>query len=143
VSEPSLSSPSRRPGGLWVAVAWLTAALLAVYPLFGWWGYHRHGALGLVAAGFAASVCWVAGASALACVRLTTDTNPVAGVLGSMVFRMGLPLASGLVLQQTHEPLASVNIFGTVLLYYLITLAVETILSVRMVGVRGPVSRAA
>lgn len=115
-------------------MALLTAALVAVFPLFAWVGYHRHGEVGVVAAALAGSIGWLAGASALVCIHLTSRSNPIAGVFGSMLFRMGLPLVIGLVLQNTVPALAEVGIFGTVLLYYLVTLAVETTLSVRMVG---------
>lgn len=139
VSPPSALKPLPR---LASTLGWLTAALLAVFPLFAWVGQQRHGAWGLITAAVAGGICWLAGAVALTCVRLTRDTAPLAGLLGSIFFRMGLPLVAGVVLQSTHAQLAAAGIFGNILLYYLITLVVETTLSVRLIQGPTPVSRA-
>jgi hypothetical protein len=116
-----------------LSVAILTAALVVAFPLFALYGHYRHGGWGLVAAAVAAVICWVSCSLALACVAILQPTQPVAGVLGSMIFRMGIPMVSGLVLQHHHAELSEAGIFGTILLYYLLSLVVETLLSVRLI----------
>jgi hypothetical protein len=123
-------------------VAILTAALAAAFPLFGWFGYHRHGEWGLIAAAVAASVCWFGCTMALFCAAFLQRTQPVAGLLGGMLFRLGVPLVLGLVLQHNHEPLAQAGIFGTILLYYLLSLVVETVLSIRMLPAQQQIFKA-
>ena len=123
-------------------MAVLTAALAVAFPLFALYGHHRHGSWGVVAAMVAATICWVSCSLALACVALFQRTQPVAGILGSMLFRMGIPLILGVALQHNHEQLAAAGIFGTVLLYYLLSLVVETLLSVRLIPSSPQISKA-
>ncbi len=59
-----------------------------------------------------------------------------------MIFRMGVPLVFGVALQQGHEQLAAAGIFGTILLYYLLSLVVETLLSLRLIPSTLQVSKA-
>lgn len=132
-----------KPVRLGSSLVWLTVALLAVFPLFAWVARYQHGQWGLIAAAVAGGICWAGGAAALVCAALLNRSSPVAGVLAGMLFRMGLPLAGGVILQQTHAELAAAGIFGTVVLYYLITLVVETTLSIRLLRGAGAASRTA
>ena len=54
-------------------------------------------------------------------------------VLSGMALRTGIPLVGGFVLQSQVEPLAAAGIMGYVLVYYLYTLVVETILSLKLI----------
>jgi hypothetical protein len=116
-----------------ISVTILTAVLAAAFPLFAWYGYYRSGTWGVAAAGVAAVVCWVGCTLALACSALLQRTQPVAGVLGGMFFRLGVPLVLGLALQYNHAELARAGVFGTILVYYFLSLVVETILSIRLI----------
>jgi hypothetical protein len=145
VNSSSTSSDFSEPlpvRQLALSVAILTAVLAAAFPLFAVYGYHRHGSWGLIAAIVAALVCWASCSLALACVAFLQRTQPVAGILGSMIFRMGVPLVLGIALQQNHEQLAAAGIFGTILLYYLLSLIVETLLSVRLIPSSLQISKA-
>lgn len=129
-ATPVESLPMRQLG---VSVAILTAILAAAFPLFAFYGHVQHGAWGVRAAGVAASLCWFGCSMALMCTVVFHRVNPVVGVLGAMFFRLGVPLVLGLVLQHNHPDLAQAGVFGTILVYYLLSLVVETILSVRLI----------
>ena len=49
-----------------------------------------------------------------------------------MIFRMGLPMGVGLLLNYGGGPLASAGVFGWIVVFYLLTLAVETLLSLHL-----------
>jgi hypothetical protein len=118
-----------------VACLVLSAALLLAFPGFAWFGYCRSGAAGLLAAVVAGAVCWFGALAALVVVGLMRGGPQVLhGVLLSMFFRMGLPLVAGITLSQAGGPLAEAGVFGMIVVYYLIGLFVETLLSVRLVG---------
>lgn len=113
-----------------MSVGMLSMAVLLAYPLVAWWGYLQHGPGGLSAALVAALVCWLGAALALLVTwLLDAPETAVSSLLLSMSFRMGLPLVGGLLLHQAGGPLASSGVFGMVLIFYLVTLAVETPLS--------------
>ncbi|MEX2173440.1 MAG: hypothetical protein WD872_03705 [Pirellulaceae bacterium] len=59
--------------------------------------------------------------------------QPIGGILGGMMFRMGLPLLAGIALQKTNEPLAEAGVFPMILGIYLVALVAETLLSLRFV----------
>ena len=53
-------------------------------------------------------------------------TNAVAGILLSMLLRMGIPLAACVVLLRTRGPLVEAGAVVMILVYYLVTLVAET-----------------
>ena len=55
---------------------------------------------------------------------------------------MGLPMGVGLALTRTGGPLAEAGLFGMILVFYLVGLVVETILSVRILGSSQGVAKA-
>jgi hypothetical protein len=57
----------------------------------------------------------------------------VQGILVAMIFRMGLPLAAGVVITQQNEPLARAGLFAMILALYFVALVVETALSLKFV----------
>lgn len=125
---------SRGSLSLKACFGWLTLALVVVLLAAGAWSFERHGESGLVAALVAFAVCWTAGAAALAITGLArTPERAMHGLLLSMLVRMGLPLAAGIVLQGRGGPLAEANVFGLIVVFYLVMLAVEAFLSVRLV----------
>ena len=86
----------------------------------------------VVVAAIAGSICWIAGAAALSVTTVATRLGtPVQGVLLGMLFRMGLPLAAIVIFTQSNHPLAA-SLAPTMLGVYLITLVLETLLSLRI-----------
>ena len=123
-------SPGRSPMATWAA---LTAVLLAAWPAFAWFGHHNHGAAGLQASVVAGVVCWIGASAALFLVALLQGPLAVHGTIAGIFFRMWLPLGTGVLLDNMNRPLAEAGVFGMILLYYLVALAVEMPLSLRLV----------
>lgn len=125
------SSAQAKSMGVGVALLLLSLVLALVFPLFAWYGHATYGAYGLASAGVALGVCWLGAAMALLVVRLSRSA-PAAGLLGSIFFRMGLPLLVGIWLNSQGGPLAQAGVMGMILVYYLIALVVEVVLSLRV-----------
>ena len=80
-------------------------------------------------------VCWIAAALALITTYVASrQGSPVQGVLAAMFFRMALPLPAVLVLPRLNDQLAAGGLVGTILGVYLVTLAAETFMALRLVG---------
>jgi hypothetical protein len=87
-----------------------------------------------VAAAIAGGVCWAGGSLALVATYLgNVFRAPVQGMLLSMIGRIGLPLASLMLLPQLGGPAAAPGVMSTILGVYLVALVVETILALQMV----------
>jgi hypothetical protein len=114
----------------------LSLAVVVAYPLYAFVGFRRFAWPGVAAASVAAAVCWLGATLALVVASHYQKRAPLTGLLLGMLFRMGFPLVAGLTLQETVPALAEAGIFGFVLAFYFLTLVVETLLSVRMVGPR-------
>lgn len=122
-----------RSASLWTALALLTVVTVVVFPVFVGVGYSRAGWLGVAAAGVAGGVCWVSGLLALvAAGSFRSSGNAVNGILVGMACRTGIPLAAGVMLHSSGGALAAAGVFGMILGYYLVTLAAETLLAVRV-----------
>ena len=133
--------PGKR--GLLKASFLLTATLLTAFPLFAWFGYQRSGEAGIAAAAIAGAVCWFGALSALVLVARSRDSAAaVNATLMGMFLRLGLPLLTGIVLQQSQGELARAGVFGMILCYYFVALIVETILSVRLISNKSSVAKA-
>jgi hypothetical protein len=63
---------------------------------------------------------------------------PVPGLLASMFFRMGLPLAAIIAAPKMGEPFSGSGVQTTILGVYFVALAVETVLAQRMTPARYP-----
>lgn len=136
MNSASPDAPPPRFGKTFVRpCAWLTLVVVAAFPFFAWFGQVNFGRNGVCSAAIAAGICWLGAAIALAIAARTAGTNnAVTGVLLGMLFRMGIPLAAGFVLRDNVPSLAAAGVLGMVLCYYFVTLAVETLLSVRMIA---------
>ncbi|MCO6458014.1 MAG: hypothetical protein J5I93_22145 [Pirellulaceae bacterium] len=136
-------SRDESPVALVGLLAWLTLALAVVFPGFAWFGYSSHGAVGLQAAAIAAGICWLGAAGALSSAFFFRHAQQAmsALVLG-MLFRMGLPLGCVLALLSQGGPLVDAGIVGLIVVYYLVSLVVETALSLRLVGLTRQVTKA-
>ncbi len=111
-----------------LTLALIVAAVLAIVSHF---ESVRHGAVGVAAAALAAGVCWLSCTVALIVAAATPrkSTDAVVGTLVAMSLRMGLPLIVGMVFDLSGGPLAAVGVFRLIVVFYLVTLAAETTLS--------------
>lgn len=126
------------PLGLPARCALLGLAVLVVFPLAAYVAYSWHGTTGILAAAVAALLCWVGSTAALLLTALLRGPNQAAGaLLGGMFFRMGVPLLGGLLMHTNVPTLSEANVFGLVLVFYLVTLVVETCLALPLVGGNG------
>ena len=113
--------------------AWLTLAVIAAWAPVAWYGNHTHGADGILTATLAALVCL--GGSTAALILSALTHGPQAAMLrlaGGMALRMGVPLVAGVLLSQFPR-LSGSGVFGMVVVFYLVALAVETPLSLRFI----------
>ncbi|MHC2067286.1 hypothetical protein ACYFX5_07435 [Bremerella sp. T1] len=114
---------------------WMLLGVLGVFPLFAAYGYTRFEINGIFAAATAASVVLLAMEAALLLTILFRDSEmKIQSVLLGMFFRAGIPLVFGMLMHKAGGPLAEAGLFGMILVYYLLTLAVETILAVQLVS---------
>lgn len=137
IVDPQVGRVSRQSGSLaslLAGCALLAAALLPLAAGIAWFAYGRSGWTGVAAAALAGVVCWVSACLALVAGFCGQELgNPVAGILGGMLFRLGLPLATGVLIQAKHAPLAQAGCFTMILGLYLVALVIETLLSLRFV----------
>ena len=121
------------------AVVWVVVVQLFVLGGTIWFASGRHGGVGVIAAVTAALICLVPSILALMSVALTAGTeNSLSGVLFSMLLRTVLPFFVTILLVQVNRPLADAGLFGMVLINYLVVLAVESALAVRMIQMHAP-----
>ncbi|MHB1033687.1 MAG: hypothetical protein ACYC35_01355 [Pirellulales bacterium] len=122
------------PANLLACCGWLTLLVVAMYPIVAACAYASHGQAGLAAAAVAAGLVWAGALPALAlAAKWQGSARAVAGVLLGTLFRMGVPLVGGIVLQARSAVLAQAGVFGWIVAYYLVVLAVETLLSLSLV----------
>jgi hypothetical protein len=135
--QPSTAQQPAQGGSLTsllLACAALAAVLIPLAAVLGAFAFARSGLIGLGAAAIAAAVCWIAASLALTAVYLGQEIkNPIAGILGGMIFRMGLPLVVILAIQRAQGPLADAGCLWMILGLYAVALVVETWLSLQLV----------
>jgi hypothetical protein len=116
-----------KDGGIVAQAAWLGVAVLLVAaiagPFIAYWGGHA----GLIAAAAAGAVCWTGAVAGLAAGRLFA-VNAFAALLAGMFFRMGFPLGFALAILLSGGYLAHAGSLYYLLLFYPVTLTVETAL---------------
>lgn len=104
-----------------------------------WYGHSHYGINGVLSAFVAGLVCFLAASAALIATVLTTNTpNALSGVLAGIILRTALPFLVSILLMQAFKPLADAGLFGMVLVNYLVVLAAETLLAVRIVQANSP-----
>ena len=99
----------------------------------------------LSSAVIAGAVCWVAAALALIATYVGNRLNvPVHGMLVSMIFRLGLPLAALVIFRNQGAAFSVSGATFTLLGVYLVALATETTLALRMTAARidAPIAKA-
>ncbi len=119
-----------------LSLAILTATVWAVWSGLAAWQYAsgRPGSGTVVASFIAAVLCWASASAALLITAATSaGANGLTGLMLAIFCRTGLPLIAAVALHVSVEALAAAGLFGYVLLFYLIALAVETALSVWLI----------
>src|SRR5882724_8842460 len=112
----------------------LTAVVLLALLFVGGVVANTRGMNGVLAASTAAAICWFGSTVALLLAGYTSRSNQaVQGHLLGMFFRLGLPLVTGMILQKAGGRLAEAGVFGLIVVFYLITLVTETLLSLRFI----------
>ena len=117
--------------------------VIVLYALVAPVAEHSHGVMGLMACLCAAVVC-LAGAllALLAQYNFRRSGDALLSLLVGMAARMGLPLAVGLALYVHGGPLAQAGLLYYFLVFYPVTLLVETALTLPPPQVSSPESRA-
>lgn len=111
-------------------LAVLGLAVLAVYAVVAPVAGGTSGGPGLAASATAAALCLLGAGAALIASRAFNQRGKVLpGVLVGTALRMGIPLASALALQLSVKPLADAYLLIYLLVFYPVTLFVETFLS--------------
>lgn len=127
------------PRQAWYAKAWssallLTGALVATGIASACIAYQSSGSVGIAAVAVAAAIAWVGAVIAISMTaRAGSGVESLHWLLGAMIFRFGLPLVAGAMLIRQGGPLAEAGVFGWIVVHYLVALAVETPLAVRLV----------
>jgi hypothetical protein len=119
-----------RRRGLVAQLSLLGVAVISVYALVAPVAGLTAGGGGLAASATAAAVCLAGAGLALTASRtLGQGPHVLRGVLFGMPLRMGIPLLGALLLQWLAEPLAEAHLLVYFLVFYPVTLFVETFLS--------------
>ncbi len=93
------------------------------------------GSAAYLASAVAALTVWIAGSLALVVAGIVQDPQQrVSAILLGMLIRMGLPMIVGIGLGRPGGPLASGCVFGLIVVHYLVGLAIETPLLLRLLN---------
>jgi hypothetical protein len=117
-----------------LSLIWLTAAVLLTWGVAGGFASPQ-AAAGWKAASVAAAVCWLSGGLAILVMAWWKKQNlPIQGILSAIGVRTFLPLGAGVFLSSRGGELAEAGVFGLIVIFYLVTLVVDTIVSVKMIA---------
>ncbi len=132
LSANSPASAARRD--LLRACIILTAVVLVAIPLAALLATQWRGSSTWTATLVAAGVCWLgAMVSLVVAYQGRQHGAAMLGMMLSMLVRMAIPLAIALLVVTSHSTLAEGGLLGQLLIFYLLTLTVETLLSVSLV----------
>jgi hypothetical protein len=132
----SLRSNNRNVARAAKYIAVLGVALVAAAILAGFVGAQRWGSAAYQSSAIAAAINWVAGSAALLTVFAVAPFKAlrINGALVAMVVRMALPLVAVMYFTQTRHPLTAKGVVGFTVIHYLIGLAVECWMTVRLLA---------
>ena len=100
-----------------------------------WLGHRDSGVAGIHAALLAAIACLSSSIVALALVaRFAGTPQAIAAMFGGIGIRTGVPLLTAVILSNTSPSLREAGIFGMCVVFYLLTLVVETWFAVGIVN---------
>jgi hypothetical protein len=136
----------RLPTSVWGCIALFTFLFALAAPLVGLAARESlpaYGRAGLVATCLAAFICWFASVASLLCTSVFRGPQvALFSMLFGMLFRMGLPLMVGMMVNSSIPQLAAVGVFGQIVVFYLISLVLERMLSLSLVSSAHSVSAA-
>jgi hypothetical protein len=114
---------------------WLTLIVMTALLVVGGVVGATRGLDGILAAAVAAGLCWIGSTAALLiAVYYSRSNRAVQGHLLGMFLRLGIPLVAGIILQEQAGWLAQAGVFGQIVVFYLIALVAETLLSLPFVS---------
>lgn len=133
--EPSTEPVNVCFQGLLRSCALLTFALLVFFPLVGAFAYGFRDLDGVMSAAVAMMVCLFAGVISEIAVRLFNDpTQVMYRVLFGMLLRMGIPLGFCMAVHSLGGRLADAGFVYYLLVFYMVTLVVDTLLTLRVMS---------
>ncbi|HVA50973.1 MAG TPA: hypothetical protein VNH11_31830 [Pirellulales bacterium] len=104
----------------------------------------RHGAVSAVAVGVAALTCWLSATAALLLAgRLAATRWCIQGIMAAGFVRFSLPLMVVAASALVQGPLSRAGLFGYMVVFFLLTMGVETLLLVGVIRASSVQSRAA
>ena len=110
----------------------LTAAVVLALPLALWWGFDFAGPMGVWAGLSAAGLCLAASLAALLVrMQFSRPQEVVTGTLGAMLARMGIVFGAGALIASFFPQLVPAAFWGQNVVFFLLTLTVETFLAVQ------------
>jgi hypothetical protein len=116
-------------------IALLGVFLAAVSATAGAVAAQKFGNGAFIASAVAALLVWSVGSLSLALIASAkTPASRLNSALAAMLIRMALPLAAVAYFTSTQHPLIAKGIAGLIVVHYLAGLAVETLMSVRIVS---------
>jgi hypothetical protein len=119
--------------GFWPRCGILVGSVVLVALVAGPLAHRFHGWDGLIGMSLAAAVCLAGSAAALVMAAVLRGPNlSLVALLAGIFLRMGLPLVLALVVHHQGGPLAAAGTVYYLLLFYLVTLIVETGLSLSL-----------
>lgn len=117
-----------------LAGSWLTCVVAMALPATLWWGNQHAGSIGMLASLLAAGLCWVSSVIALVVrTRFPDPQDAFSGTLGTVLVRMVMILGGAMLVMNTSQELVKAAFLGQVVIYFFLTLTVETLLAVRWV----------
>ncbi len=91
----------------------------------------------MTASAVAAGLCWAAAVVALVVrTRFPKPQEVVVGTLGAMLARMVIVMGGAIVIASASPSLVKAAFWGQVIIYFVFTLGVETVLAVRWLNAR-------
>lgn len=143
MSESPARQVARRSPSLTLACLLLAVAALVAGLAAGWFAYARHGSPGVAAVAVADVTCSLAAVVSLTIAYVLRGTpHAISGILGGTLVRMAAPLAVAVGCKLAAPELFQVGLLGWFLLFFLLTLCLETALLLWAVGFGGSVSGA-
>lgn len=113
---------------------WLTCAVAVLLPATMRWGNQHAGETGVEASLAAAGLCWAASLVALLVrTRFAKPQEAIVGTLGAMLVRLVLIFGGSLLVSAIFPQFVKSAFWGQVVVYFLLTLTIETLLAVRWV----------
>ena len=116
------------------AIVVLSTVVFVAFVVLATVAWQRHQSIGVLAAVLATAVCWSSSVAALCLTYRTTGSpNALAGVMGGIMLRTGIPMAFGIIGSSANSQLANAGLLGMTMLMFLLSLAVETLMAVGIV----------